>query len=136
MEANPFTFPPRRAREEREASPTTVPRPRFHGRTQRSFDRSRTCQTSQYCEWPSSSTILGSAHTTSKSIIPLYQGNKRLTYLVGLVNLILSGNVSVVVGKTEESVVVHQVIVDILELIWILRAEETRTDLIDNLHKQ
>ena len=56
-------------------------------------------------------------------------------YLVGIVNPFLGGHVVIVISQTEETIVVHQVVVDITELFWIVGTEESGSNLIDNLLK-
>jgi hypothetical protein len=46
-------------------------------------------------------------------------------YLVGLVNPFLGGHVVVIISQTEETIVVHKVVVDITELFGVVRAEES-----------
>ena len=46
-------------------------------------------------------------------------------YLVGLVNPFLGGHVVVIISQTEETIVVHKVVVDITELFGVAWAEES-----------
>ena len=46
-------------------------------------------------------------------------------YLVGLVNSFLGGHVVIIISQTEETIVVHKVVVDITELFGVVGAEES-----------
>jgi|688.fasta_scaffold381046_1 hypothetical protein len=46
-------------------------------------------------------------------------------YLVGIVNPFLGGHVVIVISQTEETIVVHQVVVDITELVGVIWTKES-----------
>ena len=54
-------------------------------------------------------------------------------YLVRLVDSLLSGDVSVVIGQTEETIVVHEIVVNVAEFFGVVGAKETGSNLIDHL---
>lgn len=55
--------------------------------------------------------------------------------LVRIVDFFLSGDVGVVISQTKETIVVHQIVVDITEFIRVIGTEEAGINLIDNLSK-
>lgn len=54
-------------------------------------------------------------------------------YLVRLVDSLLSGDVSVVIGQAEETIVVHEIVVNVAEFLGVVGAKETGSNLIDHL---
>ena len=121
-------------------SPKTVRRPRFPFRIRRWCDRSWTYPKTRCSWWPFWPTRKNSGKTRQLSFQASYLWVEKssfclsnFTNLVSIGHPILSLDVRLVISECQESIVIHEIVDDILELIGTSWREKSTLDLVDHL---